>query len=342
MPYFVGLDASKKTTHVCVVDRAGAVIDTGVVETSPKAIAGFLRGKRRRYVRVGAEAWAISSWLYEGLAKAGLPIVLIDARHAHGLLKNQRNKTDKNDARGIAEMMRAGTYKAVHVKSAASQDIRMLLTARTMLTSKAHDIANFIHGVLLGAGLKLARLQRRTYEVRVRALIAENPSVRSLVETLLAARAAILRERDGIEEKLIAIARADPVCLRLMTAPGIGELTALLYRCSIDEPRRFPRSRAVGPHLGLTPRMYQSGEVEWRGRISRSGDGALRRALVTAAMTSLKKNTRDSWLKTWARDIAERRGGMKAGIAVARRLAVILHRMWVTETDFRWEAPGPA
>jgi len=337
MPYFVGLDASKKTTHICVVDRSGAVVQTGVVETSPKAIAGFLRGQGRRYVRVGAEAWAISSWLYEGLARAGLPIVLIDARHAHGLLKSQRNKTDKNDARGIADLMRIGAYRPVHVKSAASQEIRTLLTARAMLTLKAHDIANFIHGALLGAGLKLAKLQRRTYEARVEALIANNAFLKSLVEPLLRARAAILLERDGIEARLLAAARADPVCKRLMTAPGVGELTALIYRSSIDEPGRFPRSRAVGPHLGLTPRTYQSGDAEWRGRITRCGDGLLRRALVTAAMTSLKKNTRESWLKVWARGVAERQGGMKAGIAVARRLAVVLHSMWVTQTDFRWE-----
>jgi transposase len=339
MPYFVGLDASKETTHICVMDRDGAVVETGVVETAAKTIAGFLRGQRRRYVRVGAEAWAISSWLHEGLAKAGLPIVLIDARHAHGLLKSQRNKTDKNDARGIADMMRVGVYRPVHVKSAASQETRMLLAARAMLTLKAHDVANFIHGVLLGAGLKLARLQRRTYEARVRALIAGSPFMKSLIEPLLAARAAILRERDGIEARLLTTARADPVCQRLMTAPGVGELTALIYRSSIDEPARFPRSRALGPHLGLTSRTYQSGDVEWRGRITKCGDGILRRALVTAAMTSLKKNTRESWLKAWARGVAERRGGMKAAIAVARRLAVVLHRMWVTQTDFRWEAP---
>jgi transposase len=246
MHYFVGLDVSKKTTHICAKDWDGSVVETGAVKTEPKAIAAFLRGQRPYYVPVGAEAWATTSWLLEGLANARFPIVLIESRHAHGVLKSQPDKTDRNDARGIAELMRIGVYRAVHVKRAASQEIRMMLAARAMLTLKAQDVANFIRSVLLGAGFKLVRFQRRTCEARVRTF-----------------------------------------------------------------------SRAWS-HLGLTPCTYQSGDVEWRGRITRSGDGALRRALVTAAMTSLKKNTSESWLKVWARGVAERRGAMKAGMRSPR------------------------
>jgi transposase len=333
------LDASKKTTSICVVDRDGTVLEEGVVETSPKAIIGFLRGERRRYVRVGLEACGMAGWLYQGLARAGLPICVIETRSAHSALRARRNKTDRNDARGIANLVRTGTYQTVHVKSLSSQQIQALLTARQLLVGKAGDIANAIRGMLLAAGLKLAKLQRQTFDQRVRALVEKQPFYKGLIESLLSARAALLREKDLIDAQLSSIARADPVCRRLMTAPGVGEAVALRFRSAIDEPRRFQKSRAVGAHFGMTPKTWQSGEVSVQGRITGWGDGSVRRALVLAAWTFFRKNTRKCWLSTWAAELARRRGAGKAVVAVARRLAIILHRMWVSETDFQWGAP---
>jgi transposase len=338
MPYFVGLDASKRTTHICVIDRDGAVVDEGVVETSPKAIASFLRGQRRRYVRVGMEAWSIAAWLYDGLSKAGLPIVSIEARSAHAFLKANRNKTDRNDARAIAQLMRLGRYRVVHMKSLASQHVRALLTTRRLLVDKAGDIENAVRSLLLGAGLKLEHLRRRTFEARVRQLVEGSGLLRSLVESLLSVRAAIRLEKASIDKALSALAHADPVCVRLMTAPGVGELTALHFRSAVDEPRRFSKSRSVAAHFGLTPRIWQSGETAVRGRITCWGDAQVRRALVLSAWTYLKKSTRRSWLHDWADQIAARRGRGKAMVAVARRLATVLHRMWLSETDFRVNA----
>lgn len=339
MPYYVGLDASKKTTSVCVVEADGAIVREGVVETEPKAIIGFLRGEGRRYARVGMEAWTIAPWLYTGLAKARLPVYCIEVHHAHGILKTRRNKSDRNDARGIAEMMRVGAFHQVHVKSDWSREVRSMLTARAALVIKAGDLANLIGGTLLTFGFKLGRWQRRTFELRARALAQQNSAALAVIEPLLRARAALIEEKNTIESRLLAIAKDDPVCRRFMTAPYIGPITALMYKTAIDEPGRFIKSRGVGAHLGLTPRLYQSGEVVALGRVTRAGDAATRTALYIAAMGQLKKNVRPNWLRTWALKVAERRGRKKAAVALARRMAVILHRMWMSETDFRWDEP---
>ncbi|MDR3510251.1 MAG: IS110 family transposase [Caulobacteraceae bacterium] len=342
MPYFVGLDASKTSTHVCVVDQDGAVVSEGAVESTPKAIAGFLRGEGRRYARIGMESWSLAPWLYEGLAKAKLPIICIEARAAHGIMKAQRNKTDRNDARGIAQIMRLGAYRTVHIKTASSQQIRALLTARETLAAKARDVTNSIQGLLLIFGLKLAKQRLPSHDQRVRALIGGRAFIASVIEPLLTVRTSILQAKKDIDARLLAIAEDDPVCRRLMTAPGVGALTALIYRASVDEPGRFAKSRSLGAHFGLTPRMRQSGETARPGRITRWGDGSVRRALFLAARSLCQAHARRSWLTQWADAVIARRGYMRGMVAVARRLAVVLHRMWVTQTDFRWEALAPA
>ena len=336
MACYAGLDASKSTTKICVLDALGAIIKEGVVDSDPKAIVGFLRGAGWRYRRVGMESWSLAPWLYAGLAKAGLPIICIEAGHSSAMLKAKRsNKTDKNDARGIAEIMRAGIYKSVHIKSVESQHIRSLLTVRKFLRTRATDTEIVIGATLLVYGHKLRLSGRATLEQRVRKVVGANAFLASLIEPLLAVRKRTLEEVEAFEQRLKTIAADDPVCRRLMTAPGVGPLVALTYRSAIDEPRRF-RSRNVGAHLGLTPRVNQSGMRDAKGRISKHGDAAARTALVMAARQQLRKAGRPSWFKEWANAVAARRGAMKALIAVARRLAVILHRMWLTETDFRW------
>ena len=337
MPCFVGLDSSKHTTHICVLDEQGRTLDEGSTTSDPKAIVAFLRGKGRRYARIGMEAWSLASWLYAGLAKAGLPVIVIEASHAHGMLTaTRRNKTDRNDARGIAELMHRGIYKAVHVKTRASQDIRAQLTVRKLLRAKAHDIENGIQSLLLVYGLKLRSGLSATFERHALALAKPAPHVHDLLEPLLAVRRRILEEVTTLDLRLKTLAAEDPVCQRLMTAPGVGPLTALTFRAAIDEPRRFAQSRSVGVHLGLTPRTRQSGEKETRGGISKMGDGSARSALFMAAITQMRRSTRSSWLKTWGEAVAARRGRKKAAIAVARKLAVTLHAMWVNETEFRW------
>ena len=250
MPFFVGLDASKRTTNICVVDRDGVVVRDGVVETTPKAIANFLRGHGHRYVRVGMESWSLAAWLFEGLAKAGLPIVCINAGHAHGVLRTQRNKTDKNDARGIAELMRVGVFKTVHIKSNASQRAKALLTTRAVLIEKRRDIDNAIRGALLIFGAKLEAGRRITFVERARTLMATDLAIAAIVEPLLRVREAIAAECAVLEARLKAIVAGDPVCQRLMTAPGIGVIAAITYRCAVDDTP--PCGTGCCPALRLT------------------------------------------------------------------------------------------
>lgn len=337
MGCFVGLDAGKRFTSICVLDAKGAVLREGKVETSPKAVVAFLRGQRRRYSLIGIEAWSLATWLCEGLCRARLPAICIESRHAHGVLKAQPNKTDRSDARGIADLMRTGTYRAVHLKSQSSQETMATLTARRVLRTKMRDLDNAISGLLLGFGLKLTR-RKGSFDDDVSRLMTRHAAAQDVVAPLLAIRRALDVQAEAFERRLESLALADPTCQLLMTAPGVGPMTALLFKVTIDDPGRFRRSRALGPHLGLVPRTIQSGAMERRSGITKHGSRELRTALYMAALTSLKSNTRPSWLKDWARAVADRRGGQKAAVAVARRLAVLLHRMWITNKPFQWEA----
>jgi transposase len=334
MAHFVGLDASKKTTSVCVVDGDGNVIQEGTVGTDPAAIAAYLRGERRRYRRIGLESIEFAPWLYEGLAKAGLPIICIEARHAHGVLKARLNKTDRNDARGIAELMRVGIYKAVHVKTRASQQAKLLLTTRRLLKRKQRDLDNLIRSALLQHGLKLAAGSLRSFARRAAEMAASNPLLDRIVSTLLDVRTLLGEKVEILEAEIGERVRGDPVCQRFLTVPGVGPITALAFRSAIDVPERFAKSRNVGVHLGLTPRSYQSGAISRQGHISKCGDEAARTALFLAAQSVLRATGRPSELKSWGRELLRTKGYFVAAVAVARRLAVILHRMWLDETEF--------
>jgi transposase len=334
MAHFVGLDASKKTTSVCVMDGDGNVIQEGTVETDPAAIVGYLRGERWRYRRIGLESTGFAPWLYEGLAKAGLPIICIEARHAHGVLKARLNKTDRNDARGIADLMRVGIYKAVHVKTRESQQAKLLLTTRRMLKRKQRDFDNLVRAALLQHGLKLAAGGLRSFRRRAAEMAAADPLLNQVVTALLDARDLLSAKVEALETQIGQLVHADPVCQRFLTVPGVGLITALAFRSAIDVPERFSKSRNVGVHLGLTPRTYQSGTINRQGRISKCGDEAARTALFLAAQSVLRTTGQPSELKAWGRELLRTKGYFIAAVAVARRLAVILHRMWLDGTDF--------
>jgi transposase len=256
-----------------------------------------------------------------------------DAAHAGGVEGAQINKTDRNDARGIAQMMRAGLYRPVHVKTLRSQKLRMLLTHRKLLQSKAIAIENDLRGTLRNFGLKVGTVK---FEARIQELVENLPDLAVLVKPLLVVRR-VLREQIGIlHRRLLAIVRDDEVCRRLMTVPGVGPVVALTYRATVDVPARFRHSKAVGAVFGLTPSKYQSGEINRSGAISRCGDEMMRVMLYEAAQIMLTRTNKWSWLKAWAMQIARRRGKKKAIVALARRLAVIMHRIWVDGTEFRW------
>jgi transposase len=336
MEHFAGLDVSVNETSVCIVDDAGRIVREVVVASEPDALLAVLKSGVYHFKRIGLEAGPLSQWLYSAFAEAHLPVICVETRHMRAVLKAQINKTDRNDARGMAQMMRAGLYRPVYVKTLRSQKLRMLLTHRKLLQSKAIAIENDLRGTLRNFGLKVGVAGAVRFEARIRELVKDLPDIVILVEPLLVVRRT-LREQLGILHRhLLTIARDDEVCQRLMTIPGVGPVVALTYRATVDVPARFRNSRAVGAVLGLTPCKYQSGEIERTGAISKCGDEMMRVMLYEAAQILLVRSTQWSWLKAWAMQIARRRGMKKAIVALARRLAVVMHRIWVDGTTFRW------
>lgn len=337
MRYFVGLDVSVQETAVCVVDEVGKVICERNVPTEPDDIAALLTTIGGDYVRVGIEAGPLSQWLVNGLAEADLPVVCVETRHMKALLKAQQiNKSDRNDARGIAHMMRVGLFRPVHVKTLAAQEQRMLLTSRKLLQRKLLDIECDMRGTLRNFGLKVGVVSTKNYEERIRELVDGFPRLAAIVDPLLTVRQVMRQQLATLHKILLTMVRDDPVCRRFMTVPGVGPVVALTYRASVDQPHRFVHSRDVGAHAGLTPKRYQSGEVDYDGGISKCGDAMLRTMLYEAAQSMLSHSRKWSWLKAWAMRLAQRRGLRRATVALARRIAVILHRMWSDGTDFRF------
>ena len=336
MDHFAGLDVSVRETSVCIVDDTGRIVREVKMASEPEALLPVLTNPAFHFKRIGLEAGPLSQWLYSALAEAGLPAICVETRHMRAVLKAQINKTDRNDARGIAQMMRVGLYRPVHVKTLRSQKLRMLLTHRKLLQSKAIAVDNDLRATLRNFGLKVGVVGTVKFEARIKELVENLPDLAILVEPLLIVRR-VLREQIGIlHRRLLTIVREDDVCRRLMTVPGVGPVVALTFRVTVDVPARFRNSKSVGAAFGLTPSKYQSGESERTGGISRCGDEMMRVMLYEAAQTMLVVSTKWSWLKAWAMKIARHRGMKKAIVALARRLAVIMHRIWVDGTEFRW------
>lgn len=342
MEYYAGLDVSLEQTSVCVVDAQGQVVREAKVASEPEALVRFLRTQDLEVARVGLEAGPLSQWLHAGLVASGYEAVLLETRHVKAALSAMTVKTDRRDARGIAQLLRLGWYRPVHAKSVSAQEVRSLLTARKLIQSKLLDIESGIRGVLRGFGLKVGPVSRGRFDARIRELVEGQAMLATVVGSMLAARAALQAEFARLHRALLALVRADPVCRQLMSVPGVGAIVAITFRSGVDDPARFRRSRDVGPHFGLTPRKYQSGEIDVTGSISKVGDRMVRTALYEAASVMLTRTVRMSPLKSWAMGVARRRGAKKARVALARKLGVVLHRMWVDGTSFRWTSDTAA
>ena len=335
--HYVGLDVSVARTAVCIMDAAGQVVREQSVASTPEAITRAIRATGEAE-RIGLEAGINSAWIARGLADAKLPVIVIDATHAAAALKTGfRNETDKNDARGIADLMRVNKFRSVSVKSVAAQRDRALLTVREQLRRQSLDARNIIWSILQVEGLKPPKLTSPAFQ----ALVAQSLDDDALAP-MLRSLAAIVEQIDhqlaGLDREIAARAKASAACKRLMTVPGVGPLVALTYAAGVDDPTRFSDSRTVGAHFGLTPRRFQSGEMDWSGGISRAGDAGVRRALYQAANVLIHHSRGWCALKSWAMRVAKRRGLGKAKVALARKLAVVLHRMWIAEEDYRLKA----
>jgi transposase len=259
MKHYVGLDVSIKQPAICIVDETGKIVREAKVATEPEAIVGLLSAAGLEYVRVGLEAEPMSQWVMTGLLEAGLPVVCAETRHMKAVLKAQQvNKSDRNDARGIAQMIRVGLYKPVHVKTRANQKERMLLTSRKLLGDKLQDIENELRGTLRNFGLTVGVVSTGHFEARVRELVVGDPPLEAIVVPLLAVRR-VLREQLAVLHKMVLDrVRSDRLCRRLMTVPGVGPVVALTFRATVDQPQRLPRSKTLGAHFGLAPRRFQS------------------------------------------------------------------------------------
>lgn len=336
MRYFAGLDVSLEETTICVVDETGFIVKEARAASEPGALIGALKELGLPLERLGLEACSLTAWLHDELRVAGLPAICIETRQANAAMKTMPNKTDRNDARALAQIMRTGWYRQVHVKSRQCRLWRSLLVARRTVLNEMRSIENVVRAILREGGVKLGTPNRAAFAGRVRDLAGDDPLVMALTEPLLAVLATMLEQLAHLTKQVLDIVRGEAVCRRLMSVPGVGPITALAFRATIDLPNRFRRSRDVGAHLGLTPARYQSGETDIQGKISRCGDELARTALYEAAHSLLVRSRKWSSLKVWGLSIAKRRGMARARVAVARKLAVILHRMWSDQTEFRF------
>jgi transposase len=335
MNHYAGIDVSLECSSVCVVDASGKILREAKVVSEPEALIAWFRSLGFGVERIGLEAGPLSQWLFAAMKAAGLVVELLETRHVRDAFKAMPVKSDRNDARGIAQLMRLGWFRPVHCKSMSAQETRSLLTARKLVQSKLRDVENSLRGILRGFGLKVGKTTDREFAGRIGELVAGHPHLEMIAKALLAVREALRQEFTAFEKQTRRMVRSDVQARLLTSIPAVGPIVALTYASAIDDPRRFKSSKQVGAHFGLTPKRHQSGETDYTGRISKIGDSSVRTALYEAAHIMLTKPLKGcSALKGWATRIARRAGMSKAKVALARRLAVIMHRMLADGTPF--------
>lgn len=329
MECFAGLDVSIDETAICVVDTAGETLLTASVATDPGTIAEVLRPFSKRLRRVGHEAGALSPWLQPALKEVGLPAVCLETRHVRAAMSAQRNKTDATDALGIAHIMRTGWFRTAHIKTEACYRLRLLLVQRRNLKRKFLDLENTVRHSLKAFGVRLNRVSRGGFDAAVRDATASDPLSAELMDCMLRARQALWDEYVKLHRLVVQIVARDELCRRFLEIPGVGPVTALTFASAIDDSRRFRRSRDVAAYFGLTSKRWQSGSsIDVQGRISKAGDPDVRRALYEAASAMLSRFKGRDRIKSWGQKLAKSKCHAKASVAVARKLATVMHAMW--------------
>lgn len=326
MKHYAGLDLSMEETHICVVDEDGRRVFETNVPSAPEAIAdAFLSaGSIERAV---IESGRMTPAICRGLKRLGVNIVCIHAHQAHLSLKAMKaNKTDPHDAAGLAQLARTGFYKEVHVKSAAAHGVKSVITARGLLVGSRVRLDNTIRGLCAAFAIRVGPGQGKDFVAKAKAA-AKTPGLGEAVASLLAVRDRLLAEIKALDALLNEISQTSVACQILTSIPGVGAQTAAAFAAAVDDADRFKRSRAAGAYFGLVPRRHQSGEVDWVGRITKQGDATVRKLLYEAANSILTRTRKTFALRSWAMKIARRRGLKKARVALARRLAVIMHAM---------------
>lgn len=335
MDLFVALDVSLASTAICALNAHGKVVKEAKVDSEPEMLIAILRALPGKAVVVGLEAGPLSQWLHLHLSDAGFTVVLLETRQVKGALKAMPLKTDRRDAIGIARLLQMGWFRPVHCKSVSAQEMRAVLSTRKSLQQALINLELSLRGVLRNFGLKMGAVTRIRFETRVRELVDGNRMLEQAAAPVLRARETLRKELAELEKLLRDLAKSDPVCRLMMTMPGVGAVVALTVRSAVDDPERFRSSKDIGPWAGLTPRRTQSGERDVIGQITRAGDTALRTALYQAANAMLCRSA-PNWLRAWALRVAARRGRKRAAVALARRIGVVLHRMWRDGAEFRF------
>jgi len=340
MNYYAGIDVSLEQSSVCVRDGDGKIIREAKVASEPQALIAWFAELGLAMSRIGLEAGPLSQWLYAAMKEAGLPVELLETRHVRTAFKTMPVKTDRKDARGIAELMRMGWFRPVHCKSISAQETRAILTTRRLIEKKLRDVEMSLRGVLRGFGLKVGKTTPSNFAERIKELVSGHPALQIIAGSLLAVREVLLREFRGYEKRVRTMARHSEDARLLMSTTGVGAVISLTYVSAIDDPKRFKNSKQVGAHYGMTSKRYQSGATDYTGRISKIGDKSVRTALYQAAHIILTRPVKASALRNWAMQLAKRIGMAKAKVALARKLAVIMHRMLVERKPFDHKMPA--
>ena len=344
MKRYAGLDISNIDTSICIVDQDGNIVKEAKVSSDPMAIDAYLKKTKMTFERIGLEAGALSHWLVNGLRAKGWPVVCIDPRFMSAILSTNINKTDRNDARAIANAIRCKNYREVHIKSIESVQTNCLLTARKMLVHQKMQLCGTIRGILKTFGIKLAS-GRKCIRSTIKAAMSDEEYAPneytlsahvdwSVIETLIVCVEKLEEQLTVLEHKLEALAHNDKVVQRLLTHPGVGIVTAVSFKAEIDDPTRFKKSRSVGAYLGMTPRQFSSGETIKQGRVSKHGSSEVRSLLHEAGVVLITRTKEKSKLKTWGLKKKQKMKTQKTGMAVGRRIAINLHQMWLKDMDF--------
>src|SRR6056297_459703 len=331
MEEYIGLDVSMKETAVSI-RRDGQRIWRGKCASDPTVIAQLIRKRAPYAKRIVFETGPLSVWFYHALCSEGLPAICIDARHAKAALDMAPNKTDANDADGLAHLAEVGFFREVRVKGFDSMLTRTLVAARRQLVRITTALSNQIRGLMKTFGLVVPAGKGSNFERNVRRLLTDHPGLSEIMLPLLEAWRTTRLQSVELGRQLVAQARRVKACQLLMSIPGVGVITATAFVTAIENLDNFRRSRSVGAWLSLTTRRYQSGEVDYDGHISRRGDRHVRSLLYEAAMVILTRSRADSDLRTWGLKLKERIGFKRAAVAVARKLAVIMHAMLRADT----------
>ncbi len=335
MTFYIGIDVSKEEANYCARDERGQVLWSGKTASEPNDLYKAITRQGKHPERCVLETGTLSNWLARCLRDLGLNIEVIDARHAHQVMNLQRNKTDANDASLLAEIARTGFFKSVSVCSETSQVSKMLLKARDHLVGQRRSTQNTVRGLLGSLGIRFPKHIKKLEE-KVRFALAEHPELLAIIEPLLSNIDHIKKQISVMDQQINKQVKKCKICKVLMSIPGVGPVTSMAFTATIDDPYRFKKSRDVGAYVGLTAKRYQSGDMDWSGRISRQGNHMLRTLLYEAANSLMCVVRKAHPLKDWARRIAKRSCRKKAVTALARKLSVIMHKMMITGEFFRW------